>query len=103
MYLRHFAFTRFPFETNLHADELFASAARREAETRLNHLLELRGIGLLTGEVGSGKTNNMRCARCKPTAGSQASRQARRCRAWCARQACSAANGSGSSTASSRS
>ena len=56
MYLRHFAFTRFPFETNLHADELFASAARREAEARLNHLLELRGIGLLTGEVGSGKT-----------------------------------------------
>ena len=56
MYLRHFAFTRFPFETNLQADELFASAARREAEARLKHLLELRGIGLLTGEVGSGKT-----------------------------------------------
>ena len=34
MYLRHFAFTRYPFETNLHADELFASAARREAANR---------------------------------------------------------------------
>ena len=56
MYLRHFAFTRFPFETNLHADELFASAARREAEARLKHLLDLRGIGLLTDEVGCGKT-----------------------------------------------
>ena len=56
MYLRHFAFTRFPFASTLEADELFASAARREAEARLNHLLELRGIGLLTGEVGSGKT-----------------------------------------------
>ena len=56
MYLRHFAFTRFPFENTLEADELFASAARREAEARLKHLIELRGIGLMTGEVGSGKT-----------------------------------------------
>ena len=56
MYLRHFTFTRFPFAANLEADELFASVARREAEARLRHLLELRGIGLLTGEVGCGKT-----------------------------------------------
>jgi type II secretory pathway predicted ATPase ExeA len=56
MYLRHFAFTRFPFENTLEADELYPSAARREAEARLRHLIELRGIGLLTGEVGSGKT-----------------------------------------------
>lgn len=57
MYLRHFAFTRFPFENTLEADELYASAARREAEARLKHLIELRGIGLMTGEVGSGKTS----------------------------------------------
>ena len=55
-YLRHFAFTRFPFAANLEADELFAFSARREAVARLKHLLELRGIGLLTGEVGCGKT-----------------------------------------------
>ncbi|MCY3981981.1 MAG: AAA family ATPase [Alphaproteobacteria bacterium] len=54
MYLRHFAFTRLPFKTPAETDELFDSAARREA--RLDHLVELRGIGLLTGEVGSGKT-----------------------------------------------
>ena len=30
--------------------------ARREAEARLHHLIELKGIGLVTGEVGSGKT-----------------------------------------------
>ena len=30
--------------------------SRREAQARLQHLIELRGIGLLTGEVGSGKT-----------------------------------------------
>jgi type II secretory pathway predicted ATPase ExeA len=56
MYLRHFALTRFPFQDGLATDELFASSAIAEAETRLHHLLELRGIGLLTGEVGSGKT-----------------------------------------------
>lgn len=56
MYLRHFAFTRLPFADTLEADRLFASAARQEAEARLLHLLELRGIGLLTGEPGGGKT-----------------------------------------------
>ena len=47
MYLRHFALTRLPFETPPHTDELFDSNARREAEARLQHLIELRGIGLL--------------------------------------------------------
>jgi type II secretory pathway predicted ATPase ExeA len=56
MYLRHFALTRFPFHDNLATDELFDSTAITEAEARLHHLLELKGIGLLTGEVGSGKT-----------------------------------------------
>jgi type II secretory pathway predicted ATPase ExeA len=56
MYLHHFALTRFPFHDHLETDELFDSAASTEAEARLHHLLELRGIGLLTGEVGSGKT-----------------------------------------------
>ena len=56
MYMRHFAFTRLPFETPAETDELFESNARREAEARLGHLIDLRGIGMLTGEVGSGKT-----------------------------------------------
>ena len=54
MYLRHFALTRLPFETPAHTDELFESNARREAQARLHHLIELKGIGLMTGEVGSG-------------------------------------------------
>ena len=56
MYLRHFAFSRLPFADAIEADLLFASAARQEAEARLQHLLQLRGIGLLTGEPGGGKT-----------------------------------------------
>ena len=65
MYLRHFALTHFPFHDALHTDELFASSAIAEAQARLHHLLELKGIGLPTGEVGSGKTTVCR----KVTAG----------------------------------
>lgn len=60
MYLTHFGLTDFPFARELHADELFASTSLREAQARLAHLLELRGIGLITGEVGSGKTTACR-------------------------------------------
>lgn len=56
MYLKHFALTCFPFEHTLAPDALFGCAAFAEARVRLQHLLELRGIGLLTGEPGSGKT-----------------------------------------------
>ncbi len=56
MYRQHFAFTRYPFEASLAADELFDSEAMGETKARLEHLLELRGIGLITGEAGCGKT-----------------------------------------------
>lgn len=56
MYRKHFGLTRHPFGKDLPPEELFVSTAGRELEVRLGHLLELRGIGLVTGEVGSGKT-----------------------------------------------
>jgi len=56
MYLKHFAFTRFPFDHTLAPESLFESTMLAEARIRLQHLIELRGIGLLTGEPGSGKT-----------------------------------------------
>jgi general secretion pathway protein A len=56
MYRAHFGFTHYPFERDLQPDELFASSAGHEAQARLQHLVELRGIGLITGEVGCGKT-----------------------------------------------
>ncbi len=56
MYRKHFALTDFPFDLKLSPDDLFASATLTEAEARLKHLLELRAIGLVTGEAGSGKT-----------------------------------------------
>lgn len=56
MYRQHFAFTAFPFDRTPTADELFESTSLSEASARLQHLLELRGIGRVTGEAGSGKT-----------------------------------------------
>lgn len=56
MYRKHFAFTDFPFDRTPAPDELFVSTSLTEADVRLKHLLELRGIGLVTGEAGSGKT-----------------------------------------------
>ncbi len=56
MYRKHFALTDFPFDLKLEPEDLFASATLAEAEARLKHLLELRAIGLVTGEAGSGKT-----------------------------------------------
>lgn len=56
MYQKHFAMTHFPFDKTPEASELFGATAQSEGEIRLKHLLELRGIGLLTGEPGSGKT-----------------------------------------------
>lgn len=55
-YLKHFAMSRYPFDGTLEAGALFDAGAQGEADVRLRHLLELRGIGLLTGEPGSGKT-----------------------------------------------
>ena len=56
MYRKHFALTRHPFGKDLAPDDLFVSGASKELETRLRHLLDLRGIGLVTGEPGCGKT-----------------------------------------------
>jgi type II secretory pathway predicted ATPase ExeA len=56
MYRKHFALTDYPFDLKLEPEDLFASATLAEAEARLKHLLELRAIGLVTGEAGSGKT-----------------------------------------------
>ena len=56
MYRQHFSLERWPFESDIASDQLFPSHAATEAQARLAHLAEMRGIGLLTGEVGSGKT-----------------------------------------------
>lgn len=60
MYRKHFGLTQYPFAKDLSPEDLFVSASSRELELRLGQLLELRGIGLCTGEAGSGKTTTCR-------------------------------------------
>ncbi|MDI7267909.1 MAG: AAA family ATPase [Myxococcota bacterium] len=62
MWRRFFGMKRAPFGNELEPDELFESQALREATARLNYLLDVHGIGLLTGEVGTGKTTVARRA-----------------------------------------
>ncbi len=56
MYRQVYGLTCHPFEKDLEPDKLFGSKAAEELEARLNYLLQLRGMALITGEVGSGKT-----------------------------------------------
>lgn len=56
MYLKHFGLTGFPFDKQIPAEDLFLSAALHELAVRLGHLVEMSGIGLLTGDPGSGKS-----------------------------------------------
>jgi type II secretory pathway predicted ATPase ExeA len=56
MYRQHFGLSRHPFGKEIESEDLFLSGALHELEVRLGHLIELRGIGLVTGESGSGKT-----------------------------------------------
>jgi type II secretory pathway predicted ATPase ExeA len=58
----HYGFTKMPFTASVPAPALFASAAHKEAVARLRWLISARGIGVLTGEVGAGKTAALRAA-----------------------------------------
>lgn len=60
MYRKHFGLTRHPFGNEIDPDALFPSASSTELQVRLAHLLDLRGIGLVTGDSGGGKTTTCR-------------------------------------------
>ncbi len=52
----HFGLSRHPFGRNLSPSQLFASTGHKEAVARLRWLIDQQVIGVLTGEVGAGKT-----------------------------------------------
>jgi type II secretory pathway predicted ATPase ExeA len=57
-----YGFTVMPFTAAIPVTSLFGSAAHKEAVARLRRLISARGLGVLTGEVGSGKTAAVRAA-----------------------------------------
>jgi len=58
----HYGFTRMPFTKDIPVSALFSSAACKEAVARLRWLISARGLGVVTGEVGAGKTASLRAA-----------------------------------------
>ncbi len=58
----HWGFTIMPFGSAVPVPALFGSAAHKEAAARLRWLISARGLGVITGEVGCGKTAAARAA-----------------------------------------
>ena len=58
----HYGFTRMPFGKDLAPQALYRSRGHAEAVARISWLIAERGIGLVTGEVGAGKTVAARAA-----------------------------------------
>jgi type II secretory pathway predicted ATPase ExeA len=59
---QHWGFTIMPFTATIPVSDLFGSAAHKEAVARLRWLISAHGLGVLTGECGSGKTVALRAA-----------------------------------------
>jgi len=58
----HYGFTRTPFSKELAPGMLYRSKAHAESVARLAWLIAERACGVLTGEVGAGKTVALRAA-----------------------------------------
>lgn len=59
----HFGFTRTPFGKSLAPSELFTRGPHEEAVARIRHCIAESALGVITGEVGTGKTVAARAAR----------------------------------------
>ena len=58
----YFGLSRQPFATNVAPGALHGFAAHSEARARISYLVEAGALGLITGEVGAGKTTAIRSA-----------------------------------------
>jgi type II secretory pathway predicted ATPase ExeA len=61
-YRTFFGFTREPFAADLAQNEILETEAVTEAKTRFDYVVRLGAIGLVTGEIGSGKSTALRYA-----------------------------------------
>ena len=60
MWESYFGFKKTPFGDSPDGKQLFSSAAWQQVHTRLGFLLQHPGSGLITGEVGAGKSTAVR-------------------------------------------
>lgn len=60
MFQEFYGFTAMPFSRGLASTKLFTSSGQEELKARLIYLVRERGIGVITGEIGSGKSTAVR-------------------------------------------
>ncbi len=60
MFPEFYGFARAPFSKDLPAEQLFVTADHKELAARLVFLLREKGSGVITGEVGAGKSTALR-------------------------------------------
>ena len=60
MFKQHFGMKSNPFDKEIDSADLYAGNDLKELESRLKYMLDIRGIFLLVGEPGSGKTSALR-------------------------------------------
>lgn len=60
MFRQHFGLKFNPFDKEISTDKLFVSGDTKELESRLKYMLDSRGICLIVGEPGSGKSTSLR-------------------------------------------
>ena len=58
--IKALGFTKQPFDKNLPLKDLFLSNQIKELFEHLKHFLHRRGIALITGEIGAGKSTTIR-------------------------------------------
>jgi len=62
LWASHFGFTRTPFSKSVPADRLFERAAHQEAVARIQYCIAESALGVITGDVGAGKSVAVRAA-----------------------------------------
>ena len=60
MFQEFYGFTSLPFTKTVPTQDLFQTASQKELAARLTYLVRERGFGLVTGEIGSGKSTAVR-------------------------------------------
>jgi len=60
MFQEFYGFTSLPFSRTLATKDLFPTASQKELGARLTYLVRERSVGLITGDIGSGKSTAVR-------------------------------------------
>lgn len=61
-YTAFFGFKKAPFGTDIKSSDILKTPDLTDVETRVDYVIDLGAIGLITGEVGSGKSTALRYA-----------------------------------------